>query len=242
MWVLIGKTALIYVVVNIAMRCMGKRQVGELSTSEVIVAFLISEVASAPLSNPDVSVRMNIIAIFVLVGMEILYSYLSMKWPLFMTLTQGRPTVIIENGTILEKALLKNRLTIAELNEELRLKNINISDVYLAIIENNGQLSIIPTNGASGVTRRDLGITVKETPQDFAVIIDGQILEDNLRRIGKNKQWLETFLHSRGVVSQKEILVLYADRNGATFFQKKRRKEKEEKKLFKTAKKHPKKR
>ena len=241
MWVLIGKTALMYVVVNIAMRCMGKRQVGELSTSEVIVAFLISEVASAPLSNPDVSVWMNIIVILVLVLMEFLYSYLSIKWPFFLTMTQGRPTVIIENGTILEKALLRNRLTISELNEELRLKNINISDVYLAIIENNGQLSIIPTNAASGVTRRDLGVSVKESPQDFAVIIDGKIFEDNLKRVGKTNQWLEGYLHSRGVCSVKEVLALYADQNGATFFQKKSPKKNNLKKLFKTAKKHPKK-
>lgn len=221
MWLMIGKTALIYVVVNIAMRCMGKRQVGELSTSEVIVAFLISEVASAPIGNPDVSLWHNIGAIFVLVAMEFLYSYLSIKWPFFMTLTQGRPTVIIENGTIQEKALLRNRLTITELNEELRLKNINISDVYLAIIENNGQLSIIPTNGASGVTRGDLGITTKESPQDFAVIIDGKILDGNLKRAGKTKKWLEGYLRSQKVKSEKEVLVLYADHNGATFFQKK---------------------
>ena len=241
MGLLIGKTALIYVVVNIAMRCMGKRQVGELSTSEVIVAFLISEVASAPLSNPDVCVWMNVIAIFVLVAMEILYSYLSIKWPFFMTLTQGRPTIIIENGTIREKEMLKNRLTIAELNEELRLKNINISDVYLAIIENNGQLSIIPTNGASGVTRRDLGVVAKEIPQDFAVIIDGKVFEDNLRRIGKDREWLERYLRSRGTDSEKEVLALYADQNGATFFQKKQPKKKLLKKLFKTAKKSTKK-
>ena len=241
MWLLIGKTALIYVVVNIAMRCMGKRQVGELSTSEVIVAFLISEVASAPLSNPDVCVWMNIVAIFVLVGMEFLYSYLSIKWPFFMTLTQGRPTVIIENGTILEKALLRNRLTISELNEELRLKNINIADVYLAIIENNGQLSIIPTNGASGVTRSDLGVNVQSSPQDFAVIIDGKILEDNLKRIGKNKKWLEKYLRTKKVISEKEVLALYADQNGATFFQKKLPKQQNFTKLFKTAKKHQKK-
>lgn len=221
MWLMIGKTALIYVVVNIAMRCMGKRQVGELSTSEVIVAFLISEVASAPIGNPDVSLWHNIGAIFVLVAMEFLYSYLSIKWPFFMTLTQGRPTVVIENGTIQEKALLRNRLTITELNEELRLKNINISDVYLAIIENNGQLSIIPTNGASGVTRSDLGIKTKESPQDFAVIIDGKIMEGNLKRAGKTKKWLERYLRSQKVKSEKEVLVLYADHNGATFFQKK---------------------
>lgn len=242
MWILIGKTVLIYVVVNIAMRCMGKRQVGELSTSEVIVAFLISEVASAPLSNPDISVWMNVVAIFVLVSMEILYSFLSIKWPFFMTLTQGRPTVIIENGKILEKSMLKNRLTIAELNEELRLKNINISDVYLAIIENNGQLSIIPTNEASGVTRRDLGVCVKESPQDFAVIVDGKIFEDNLRRAGKNRGWLEGYLHSLGISSERDVLALYADKNGATFFQKKTPRKKLFKKLFKTAKKDTKKR
>lgn len=241
MWMLIGKTALIYVVVNIAMRCMGKRQVGELSTSEVIVAFLISEVASAPLSNPDVSVWMNIVAIFMLVSMEILYSYLSIKWPFFMTLTQGRPTVIIENGKILEKSMLKNRLSIAELNEELRLKNINISDVYLAIIENNGQLSIIPTNGASGVTRGDLGVTTNSSPQDFAVIIDGKIFEDNLKRVGKNNKWLEKYLRTKNVASEKEVLALYADQNGVTFFQKKLPKNKKIKKLFKTAKKTEKK-
>ena len=237
MWQLIGKTALIYVVVNIAMRCMGKRQVGELSTSEVIVAFLISEVASAPIGNPEVSVWMNIVAIFVLVAMEFLYSYLSIKWPFFMTLTQGRPTIIIENGKILEKALLKNRLTISELNEELRMKNINIADVYLAIIENNGQLSIIPTSAASGITRGDLGITVKESPQDFAVIIDGNIFEDNLKRIGKNHKWLREVLRSKKVDSEKEVLVLYADQNGVTFFQKKLSKNSNRKKLFKTAKK-----
>ena len=242
MWQLIGKTALIYVVVNIAMRCMGKRQVGELSTSEVIVAFLISEVASAPIGNPDVSLWRNVAAIFVLVAMEFIYSFLSLKWPFFMVLTQGRPTVIIENGIILEKALLKNRLSIAELNEELRLKNINISDVYLAIIENNGQLSIIPTNAASGVTRGDLGVAVKDSPQDFAVIIDGKIFEDNLRRIGKNRKWLLEYLATKNVNSEQEVLALYADQNGATFFQKKSSKKVKRKKLYKTAKKNVKKR
>ena len=148
-----------------------------------------------------------------------------------MTLTQGRPTVIIENGKILEKSMLKNRLSIAELNEELRLKNINISDVYLAIIENNGQLSIIPTNKASGVTRGDLGVTAKSSPQDFAVIVDGKIFEDNLRRTGKDKKWLTQYLQRQKVKSEKEVLALYADQNGATFFQKKLPK--------KTSKKYP---
>ncbi|MBQ7792290.1 MAG: DUF421 domain-containing protein, partial [Clostridia bacterium] len=137
MLTLLWKTALMYVVVNIAVRCMGKRQVGELSPSEVIVAFLISEVASAPLGDPDINFFHSIAAIFILVVMEILYYYLSIKSPFFMELTQGKPTVIMEDGVILEKELLRNRLTIAEFNEELRLKNINISDVHLAIIENN---------------------------------------------------------------------------------------------------------
>lgn len=223
MLLLLGKTALLYVVVNVAMRCMGKRQVGELSPSEVIVAFLISEVASAPLGDPDISLWHSLSAIGVLVLMEILYSFLSLKSPFFMALTQGKPTVIIENGRILEHELFKNRLTIAELNEELRLKNINIADVYLAIIENNGQISIIPTNAASGVTRRDLDIRVKESPQDFAIIIDGQILRDNLKRVGQNMKFLESELKKRNVRSPREVLAMYADARGVTFFQKKQK-------------------
>ncbi len=224
MLVLLGKTALMYVVVNIAMRCMGKRQVGELSPSEVIVAFLISEVASAPLGDPDISLVHSLSAIGVLVVMEILYSYISIKSPFFMALTQGKPTVIIENGKILEQELLRNRLTIAELNEELRLKNINISDVHLAIIENNGQLSIIPTNAASGVTRGDLGIHAPESPQDFAVIVDGLVWKDNLKRAGQTMKFVESELKKRKISSPKEVLAMYADRNGVTFFQKKRKK------------------
>ena len=226
MLLLVGKTALLYVVVNIAMRCMGKRQVGELSTSEVIVAFLISEVAAAPIGDPKVSLWQSVMGIFVLVVMEFLYSYLSIKWPFFMVLTQGRPTVIIENGKILEKELLRNRLTITELNEELRLKNINIADVYMAIIENNGQLSIIPTNDSAGITRRDLGIEVKESPQDFAVIVDGKIFEDNLKRAGKDMAFLQKYLKKKGISSLKEVLCLYADASGVTFFQKKEPKRK----------------
>lgn len=221
MLTLLWKTALMYVVVNIAVRCMGKRQVGELSPSEVIVAFLISEVASAPLGDPDINFFHSIAAIFILVVMEILYSYLSIKSPFFMALTQGKPTVIMEDGVILEKELLRNRLTIAEFNEELRLKNINISDVHLAIIENNGQLSIIPTNDSAGVTRRDLGINAPEAPQDFALIIDGQVLKDNLKRAGQNIKFLDAELRKRKIASPKEVLVLYADKNGVTFFQKK---------------------
>ncbi|MBQ7951428.1 MAG: DUF421 domain-containing protein [Clostridia bacterium] len=229
----VGKTALVYVVVNIAMRCMGKRQVGELSTSEVIVAFLISEVAAAPIGDPSVSLWHSVIGIFVLVVMEFIYSYLSIKWPFFMVLTQGRPTVIIENGTVYEKELLKNRLTITELNEELRMKNINIADVYMAIIENNGQLTIIPTNDSAGVTRRDLGIQVKESPQDFAIIVDGKIFQDNLKRAGQSMDFVKKYLKKKGVSSPKEVLCLYADKNGVTFFQKKMKR----KNLFKTAKK-----
>ena len=241
MLVLIGKTVLFYIIINIAIRCMGKRQVGELSTTEIIVALLISEVAAAPIVDSAIPMQNGIVAVFVLVGMEILYSYLSLKFPFFLVLTQGRPTVVIENGKISEQALRKTRLTIAELNEELRIKNINLKDVYLAMIENNGQLSIIPTNESAGITRRDLWITVREYPQDFAVILDGKISEGNLQRIGKNKQFVTDYLKTKKVASPKEVLVMYADPNGVTFFQKKERFFKNQKKTVQNGKKNHKK-
>lgn len=234
---LVGKTALFYIIINIAMRCMGKRQIGELSTSEIIVALLISEVAAAPIVDASIPMQNGILAVFVLVGMEVLYSYLSLKLPFFMMLTQGKPIVIIEQGKILEQALRKTRFTIAELNEELRVKNINIRDVYLAIIENNGQLSIIPTNESAGVTRRDLGICVKESPQDFAVIIDGRISEGNLQRIHQNKKFLMDYLKTQKVSSPKEVLAMYADENGVTFFQKKDRNKQKNRKTVQNGKK-----
>lgn len=217
---LILTTTIMYFIVTIAMRLMGKRQVGELSTSEIAVTLLISEVATMPITDNEASVWNGIISIAILVLLEFIISYLDLKFSVVTQITQGKPTLIIREGKIIENALKKSRLTLSELNEELRLKNISVSDVFCAIIETNGQISIIPTNASAGVTREDLNVRATKDPVDFAVIIDGEIKEKNLYFIGKKKDFVKSELEKRKV-PLKDVFAMYADSKGVTYFQKK---------------------
>ncbi len=202
-----------YLTVTSAMRFMGKRQIGELSAAEISVALLISEVATMPIGEEDVSLISGITSIAVLVFLEIIISYLDIKFSFIMRISHGKPTTVVMNGRIIEQALKKSRMSINELNEELRIKNITISDVFIAIIETNGQMSIIPK-----AQQKDSN--TKSDPMDFAVITDGEIKNGNLEIIGKNKAFVEKELKKRKT-DLKDVFVMYADTNGVTFFQKK---------------------
>lgn len=216
---LILKTIIIYLSVTIGIRCMGKRQMGELSTTEMSVTLLISEVAATPIMERDIPVYHGIIAVVVFVLLELILSYFDLKFPFMVRLTQGEPTVLVKDGYIDEKALRQSRVTIAELNEELRLKNIMLSEVYIAIIETNGQLSIIPKPSQSGATRADLNIKSNTDPIDFAVIVDGEIKENNLKLIGKNKEFVYSIMKAKGIEKISDVFVMYCDKKGVTYLQ-----------------------
>ena len=216
---LIIRTIIIYLSVTIGIRCMGKRQMGELSTTEMSVTLLISEVAATPIMEKNVPLYHGIIVVIIFVLLEIILSYFDLKFPLLVRVTQGEPTVIVKDGKIDETALRKSRVTVAELNEELRLKNIMLSEVYIAIIETNGQLSIIPISSQSGATRADLKIQSNNDPIDFAVIVDGEIKENNLKLIGKDKDFVFSILKSKGITDINDVFVLYSDRKGLTYLQ-----------------------
>lgn len=198
---------------------MGKRQMGELSTTEMSVTLLISEVAATPIMERDIPVYHGIIAVVVFVLLELILSYFDLKFPFMVRLTQGEPTVLVKDGYIDEKALRQSRVTIAELNEELRLKNIMLSEVYIAIIETNGQLSIIPKPSQSGATRADLNIKSNTDPIDFAVIVDGEIKENNLKLIEKNKEFVYSIMKAKGIEKISDVFVMYCDKKGVTYLQ-----------------------
>ena len=146
-----------------------------------------------------------------------------MKFSFIMKISHGVPTVIFKDGKIIENALKKSRLTISEFNEELRLKNTNIKDVYIAIIETNGQISIIPKpqkNNQEKSENKNSYDSKPSDPVDFAIIIDGEIKEKNLALIGKDKAFAEKELKKRKV-PLKKVFVMYADSKGVTFFQEK---------------------
>ena len=139
------RTVILYLFVILGLRIMGKRQVGEMQPSELVVAIMISDLASIPIQEVGITLSSGIIPIFTLIIMEIFLSHFSLKNKKFRRLMTGKPSVIIHNGKLLENEMKKQRFNNDDLNEQLRIQGYTgIKDIHFAILETNGQLSIIP--------------------------------------------------------------------------------------------------
>lgn len=139
------RTIILYLFVILGLRIMGKRQVGEMQPSELVVAIMISDLATIPMQEVGIPLFSGIIPIFTLIIMEILLSQFSLKNKKFRRLMTGKPSVIIHNGKLLEHEMEKQRFNNDDLNEQLRIQGYTgIKDIHFAILETNGQLSIIP--------------------------------------------------------------------------------------------------
>lgn len=151
------RTVILYLLVVIGLRIMGKRQIGEMQPSELVVAIMISDLAAIPMQDVGFSLFSGIIPIFTLIVMEILLSQFSLKNKKFRRLMTGKPSVIIHNGNILREEMDKIRFNMDDLNEQLRIQGYTkISDINFAILETNGQLSIIPKTKKQTPTLEDV--------------------------------------------------------------------------------------
>lgn len=151
------RTVILYLLVVMGLRIMGKRQIGEMQPSELVVAIMISDLATIPMQETGIPIFSGIIPIFTLIVMEILLSQLSLKNKGFRRLMTGKPNVIIHNGKILEEEMKKIRFNMDDLNEQLRIQGYSgIKDINFAILETNGQLSIIPKAKKNQATVEDV--------------------------------------------------------------------------------------
>ncbi len=151
------RTVILYLLVITGLRIMGKRQIGEMQPSELVVAIMISDLATIPMQDVGIPLMSGIIPIFTLIVMEILLSQLSLKNKKFRRLMTGKPNVVIHNGKILKNEMKKIRFNMDDLNEQLRIQGYTgISDINFAILETNGQLSIIPKPKKSQATVEDV--------------------------------------------------------------------------------------
>lgn len=227
MLVVFIRTLVLYIVVIIAMRIMGKRQIGELQPFELAVAIMISELASVPMQNTGIPLINGIIPILTLLAAQILISFVSLKSTRARNVICGRPSVLIAAGKINEQVLKNELYTINDLMEQLRSKDIyNIADVEYAILETNGQLSVVPKASKKNVTPEDLNITAKYEAPAIELIIDGDLLESNLVRVNMDKNMLELELGKIGVSSIKDVFFASMDINNKLFCQVKEAKEK----------------
>lgn len=180
MFVTLIRTIILYLLAIASIRVMGKRQIGELQPSELVITLLISQIISIPIQDTDIPLVNTLIPIFLLVGFEIIISVLNMKSIKFRSFMQGNPIIIINDGVLNQKLLKELRFTIDDLLEALRQKDIfDISQVQYAIVETNGQLSVLLKPDHDTVTRQDLNLEPEPQGYKCPVVIDGKIVSQD---------------------------------------------------------------
>lgn len=208
------RTFIIYVTLNITLRILGKRQIGQLEITELVSTLLLSELATTAISDPSVPLLFSLLPILLIISFELLTSDIKNRSPLLKRIFEGSPGVLISRGVLDQTALRKMRISVEELLSAFRLQGIvSISDVYYAILEQNGQLSVILRKGEQPPTVSDLTLSAKETGIDHAVIVDGTVKTAELSASGRTERWLENTLKAKGVTA-KEIFLLSVDDGG----------------------------
>lgn len=217
--VLIYRTVIIFAIVTLSMRIMGKRQLGQLELNELVVAVMISEVATIPISDTNLSIWKGIIPVTILFICEVIISLISMKSIKFRGIISGYPSIIVQSGEIVQKEMKKNRFTLDELTEGLRAQGItDISTIKYAILEIDGSLSTVLYNEFSPVINKSLNVDEPDKGLPIMVVNDGRVLKHNLKLLGLNESWLSKELQNRNAKGPKDVFMLSVDECGNIYY------------------------
>ncbi|MGM9591526.1 MAG: DUF421 domain-containing protein [Oscillospiraceae bacterium] len=211
---------ILYFAILISMRIMGKRQLGEMEISEFIVAALIADLAATPLQDIGIPLLNGLVPIIIMFCFEIIIAGLNMRSIKLRKLTYGRPEIIIRNGRIIREAMRKNRFTLDELMQELRAQGLtDTSQVEYAVLETNGQLSIILKSGDQPATASQMGVDGDDVSYAHIIINEGRILDNNLQLLGRDRRWLSNELKRQNLRSADEVYILTLSESGRVFCQ-----------------------
>ena len=226
MAIVLIRTLIIYLTLLITMRLMGKRQLGEMELSEFVVAALIADLAAHPLQDIGIPLLNGIVPVLTLFCCEVFIAAASMKSIKFRSLLFGRPSIVIQNGSILQQEMRLNRFTPEELMQELRKQGVyDISRVQYAVLETNGTLNVMSYPEDKPVTAKTLGIDAENESYPSIVINNGRILDNNLRWLGFDRNWLVNQLREEQLSGPEGIYLMLADRDGRTYIAEKEKKE-----------------
>jgi len=214
MFTILLRLLLIYILLIFTMRVMGKRQIGEMQVSELVTTILLSELAASPITDDQVPILYAIIPVATLIAIEVIISYAVTCIPALKPIFDGKPSILICRGTLDKKELLRVRLPIEELLSQLRIAGIaDIADVSYAILEHNGQLSVIPKKHASPPDSDTLKVKPRETGLAHAIVVDTKISDFDLSLIQKDRSWLNSRLAAKKL-SLDDILLFTVDDSG----------------------------
>ena len=223
MIITITRTIILYIFVTLGIRLMGKRQIGEMQPNELVVTLLISEIAAIPLQDTSQPILNGVVAIFMLVILEILISVISMKSLFMRKIMNGKSAVIIKNGVIDQQMMKSVRMTVLDLVELLRGQDVfDISTVAFAVLEVNGNLSVLLKSSEQPATAADLNVKKNKALLPLPVISDGKIIKESLEAIGTDEGAVRKMLKGDNV---SDIFLMTMDRDGNHSIIKQRKKQ-----------------
>ena len=215
------RAIVLYIIVLVVMRLMGKREIGQLQPFELAISIMIADLASIPMTEIGIPITNGIIPILGLLIMHLIISIINMKSIKAREIICGKPRILIYRGKIDEKALIKERFTINELEERLRGNNImNLGDIEYAILETSGQVTVIPKPEKKNVIAEDLNITPEYEGIPYDLVVDGKVMNKNLKKIGKDYNWLKKEVRKFNMNPEEALIVTY-DGKGQILCQKK---------------------
>ena len=208
------RTVILYLVLIIAIRVMGKRQIGQMEPSEFVVTMLVANLASIPMQDGGIPLLSGVVPILTVLGLELVLAAASMGSVWVRKMLCGKPVILIENGKVRQSALRSTRVTLDELTGHLREKDIlDIKSVQYAILETNGNLSVFPWPKEVPASAKDAGVPVKPQYLPVSIIEDGYLYEENLALAGKDRKWVQKILNEHST-SLKETWLLTVDEKG----------------------------
>ena len=215
------RTIILYALLILAIRLMGKRQIVQMEASEFVVTMLVANLASIPMQDEGIPLFFGMIPILTVLGMELCLSALSLRSIRLRRLLCGKPVILIENGRILQENLRNTRVTMDELTGLLRLKDVlDLRSVRYAILETNGNLSVFPYAEDLPATAADMGVSVRQQYLPYTIICDGCLLEENLRKAKKDISWVQRILREHSA-TQAESWLLTVDQTDRIVFYRK---------------------
>lgn len=217
------RSIIIYIIVLIVMRLMGKREIGQMQPFELAISIMIADLASIPMTDIGIPISNGIIPIMGLLVMHLVISVLNMKSGTLRGLICGKPTILIYRGKIDEEKLRSERLTLNELEEKLRSNNVmNLGDVEYAILETSGDISVIQKPNKRTTTPEDFDIMPEYEGISYDLVIDGKVMQENLNKLDKSYEWLKKQTEKFQMMPE-EALIVTVNGKGDIFCQKKQK-------------------
>lgn len=216
--IMLLRTLFLYFVILMMFRIMGKREIGKLSIFDLVVSIMIAEIAVFSIEDPDMPLLKGLLPMFMLVLTQILISYISLKSRRMRELLDGRPSIIIEKGKLNQQEMKRQRYNFDDLLTQLREKDIhNLADVELAMLETTGKLSVQRKKSREALTAEDLGIQKLTLGTPLPVIIDGEVMDENLEKLGKTRLWLKQRLKHYGTTDFQQVFFASVDETDQLF-------------------------